>query len=84
MSKHTKGPWQVRRKDQIYIIESQKSYLAETILKADARLIAAAPELLEALKLAFEMHKDTLSTHDERMKVMANAIGKAEDEGGQK
>ncbi len=92
MSKHTKGPWfnegtQVYTKQSAFYIanaisnKSKNSYTkSEEEAFANAQLIAAAPELLEALKIAFEMHKDNLSTHDERLKVMAHAIFKATGE----
>lgn len=52
--KHTKGPWQVRKNDYYYLVESEGYLIAQNERKADALLIAAAPELLEALKLAYD------------------------------
>jgi hypothetical protein len=60
MSKHTPGPWSVDDPHQIWA-ESAGEYVAITRVEdwdtipreqaeANARLIAAAPELLEALK----------------------------------
>lgn len=52
MSIYPKGPWQIRRADNFdYLIQSEKCQIAVVGRKADADLIAAAPELLEALKL---------------------------------
>ena len=78
--KHTKGPWKIDASFGETEIVSDLACIAKITglqIDANAQLIAAAPELLEALKLAFEMHKDNLSSHDERLKVMANAISKA-------
>jgi hypothetical protein len=53
--KHTTGPWQVET-DTTNIITSTGDYVAVVYLhgteetKANARLIAAAPELLDALR----------------------------------
>ena len=64
MSTHTPGPWRVERQNggptaREWIIAGAKpGYLAEVgdcgggCAKANARLIAAAPELLEALEYA--------------------------------
>jgi hypothetical protein len=61
MTKHTPGPWRVRRKDRLAVVTdipewgayaASEMLIAETVHKADARLIAAAPDLLEALKFA--------------------------------
>jgi hypothetical protein len=62
--KHTPGPWTIRQENQrgiygnILIQDSNSHTIAELVPsnrrrgKADARLIAAAPELLEALEAA--------------------------------
>ena len=61
MSKHTPGPWKVSLTDDTTVIAPDNSVIAEIdgdynqpdlwpIMEANARLIAAAPELLEALK----------------------------------
>jgi hypothetical protein len=71
--KHTPGPW-VFDEDECSAIPALHLYCAdsknpfhgsrsEEELKANARLIAAAPELLEALKEAIETIK-FLSTRD--------------------
>ena len=56
---HTPGPWKEKRKLAIYSADDEPIcavFPAETEerSKADARLIAAAPDLLEALKNARE------------------------------
>lgn len=51
MNSHVKGPWQVRKADYEYVVEAENYRIASRIdRKADANLIAAAPELLEVLK----------------------------------
>jgi hypothetical protein len=64
MSKHTKGPWHVFKDSSIYSKHADYT-LAEIVAgmtdeecDANARLIAAAPELLEALQrlCADELH----------------------------
>lgn len=61
MSKHTQGPWTTVARTNSYIdieAQNQQGYAAKKIAsvsinnhEANARLIAAAPELLEALQL---------------------------------
>lgn len=50
--KHTPGPWKIWNGEIIEDAPRAKTVCAEPDKKADARLIAAAPELLEALKEA--------------------------------
>ena len=59
MSKHTPGPWRVVDSWNDYMVESQNGeeiiwqdgpHNTPTINEANARLIAAAPDLLEALE----------------------------------
>lgn len=58
----TPGPWDVRPSfagsQYLHIKSPTSDSVACTESEADARLIAAAPELLEALKMANEMLKD--------------------------
>lgn len=63
MSAHTPGPWEVCHTNNGTFVKSKRvaGYLAEVRhcratqdVKADARLIAAAPELLEALHVVSE------------------------------
>lgn len=82
MGKHTPGPWYREGKrirgDYGFVIEASGELI---ISNADARLIAAAPSMLEALKLVSEFGCDC---HDEPerspcMVCVANeAIAKAE------
>ena len=89
MSKHTPGPWKYSTEPQpngCPIIGAQGlmiAMLAHTVKQADqretalanARLIAAAPELLEALKLAQSIIGHPEDAHS---KLIAAAIAKAE------
>ncbi len=60
---HTPGPWHVSDSNEV-LDEESCLVVAEImgerpeIYKANARLIAAAPELLEALKLIWQMFED--------------------------
>lgn len=90
MSGHTPGPWSLRHRPSgpwtVYVPAMSDSgrerfyngiWIHQGDNEADARLIAAAPELLEALKLA----QDWLSTDDPEWEVRVAvdaAIAKAE------
>ena len=57
MSDHTPGPWQVRQAEEMFAIASEHGWIAaiegdgdENVDRANARLIAAAPDLLEVLE----------------------------------
>lgn len=56
--KHTKGPWKLNKVDHLLLVEDQYSIVATIepqLLDNDtdnARLIATAPEMLEALELS--------------------------------
>lgn len=55
MTKHTSGPWEVKEALSNFRIYAGSEQICETYLrgeddKANARLIAAAPKMLEALK----------------------------------
>ena len=65
MSKHTLGPWIGREDQGVYLGDGSERPIFETgcgcctkktLTEADARLIAAAPCLLEALKNLLESH----------------------------
>lgn len=82
MAKHTPGPWvaegfeQIAGNGQFYgglIMGNDDVIVAQCVMPHNARLIAAAPELLEALKL-FVSHPGVsqLCTRDSRM--MTNAL----------
>ncbi len=52
MAKHTPGPWECRksRQEGMYQVVCGTFYVQGLMGEANARLIAAAPELLEALE----------------------------------
>ncbi len=66
MAKHTPGPWVVDADDNTLITTPDLHAVGETVAKAalssDARLIAAAPDLLKALDMMerhFSRYDDT-------------------------
>jgi hypothetical protein len=74
MSRHTKAPWHVKKKDKYYAIYSENTPLAlvlpnyiknKNVAEANADLIATAPQLLQTLKKVLE-HLDNcmIVTHD--------------------
>jgi hypothetical protein len=86
-SKHTPGPWAYRKafdtSQTFYIEGPDGSWLCKSTIsatEANARLIAAAPELLEALKDAMATFANVQFPHGEyRFMGMARAaIAKAE------
>jgi hypothetical protein len=74
MSKHTPGPWVTEVIDTIngepaywHIVQQNKKGVVgdvQSVNFADAQLIAAAPTLLEALKMALEAPDDDRSWED--------------------
>jgi len=52
MTQHTPEPWTVVKKGRHWVVRTLKGYLIAHVLgrEADARLIAAAPDLLDELK----------------------------------
>jgi hypothetical protein len=60
MSKHTPGPWDIAKGKTYCAIRTDERVIADMRLvglhhnEANARLIAAAPELLDALQAALE------------------------------
>lgn len=95
MEKHTPGPWHIRTinafvgvgsKDRpIATIDNKYPYNNANLVdetKANAKLIAAAPDLLEALKTAVDLlnQHDQLETQYEQESInqITDAIDKAE------
>jgi hypothetical protein len=75
--KHTKGPWKAEQFDA----ESWKIYgdgivVSGGVREADARLIAAAPELLEALRNMVNMARNGRLTNED-IRQAHEAIAKA-------
>ena len=88
MSKHTPGPWEVSNKvcrlgDDRYLVVNSSERWVSLLLEGpqsedDARLIAAAPELLEVMKRALRLSKEHPDFCLWAMEPFAAAIAKAE------
>ncbi len=90
MSKHTPGPWKMNDQGPMvegsrFTIDSETEkfgqgyWLVATVTRPDdARLIAAAPELLEACKEALRIVNEKL--HPASKDLFQQAIAKAEKE----
>lgn len=92
---HTPGPWSLSDEDSPLLSGADGGYIAQVFSRTgcengslrpnyaeDARLIAAAPDLLEALQLAFRHlngGSDSLTPmeHDRAFKLARAAIAKA-------
>ena len=81
--KHTPGPWKIVSSWNDYMVEGPNgeeiiwqdgNYGTPTISKADAYLIAAAPDLLEALQ---NLENDDESIPKHAWDMVQNAIAKA-------
>jgi hypothetical protein len=85
-AKHTRGPWKVHTDDEncgIYTVHAKESIYPDND-EANARLIAAAPELLKELEAALEIIEGEYPADDEIaapvMKKIRAAIAKARGE----
>lgn len=85
--RHTPGPWELATRARITTAENKADVCMTNIrldeADANARLIAAAPELMEALELLIENEPLTALPHQERtaIRVKVNsAIRKAKGE----
>lgn len=86
-AKYTLGPWEFKVINRAFEVHSRFGLIAEPCgrsvseTKANARLIAAAPELLEALKAAkaFHTHQgiDVFPVSDVIDRAIAKATGAA-------
>lgn len=88
--KHTPGPWHVgvERKQCVYsgvaevagtkfIADLSNPFDDGDTIQANARLIAAAPDLLEACKAISTDPGDMASGHEQALKLVRAAIAKA-------
>jgi hypothetical protein len=78
-TQHTPGPWEVRDYElglKAISTPNIKHYLATEIDAADARLIAAAPELLLALR-CIAGYLDIENARQEARAAIAKATGEA-------
>ena len=68
MTQHTLGPWQQVHTGETGLVFAQIfdqiHFIAEETDKANARLIAASPDLLEALKNCMEWMEDLRTSGD--------------------
>lgn len=85
MTKHTSGPWQlegfnIRISDKSYYLLNNQASLSAGELRANSNLIAAAPELLEALKMASDFLNYGEAMHSSKLvyDIIEVAIAKAE------
>lgn len=82
MSKHTEGPWTVEERGELgYVIKSAGGLGSMTLAKipwragrdgANARIMAAAPQMFEALSALMEAHRQVV--HGERSHVPADLL----------
>ena len=83
MAEHTAGPWTVHKGQSCYHVISQGSVFSTGCISfdgnglANAHLIAAAPELLAALKIAEELLERNGVTRPEIAAAIAKAEGRA-------
>lgn len=82
MSAHTPGPWKVWDRGIGWEVHAPNGWAVnsghrETFSEADARLIAAAPDLLAVLKLINIHGYRNISYHDMVLEAIAKAEGKA-------
>lgn len=55
MSEHTQGPWYREEDNAVFTVGDLKMIVDSVESTADARLIAAAPDLLEVARIALEV-----------------------------
>jgi len=60
---HTPGPWSTDGTKSFYVLRNG-DFVANASTAANARLIAAAPQMLEALRAALEAMGDTYDARD--------------------
>jgi len=87
MSKHTPGPWKAdynKPYDQWWVSQFDGNPVATTKQETNARLIAAAPDLLAALKNLLDaserivIARGKAANHDDARRAASAAIAKAE------
>lgn len=85
MNKHTPGPWRVIPRDGKFPNAVQRGRqggfevrgLDNETEDADARLIASAPDLLEALQIAVRQNSHDMQMTGEELRACTAAIAKA-------
>lgn len=78
MSTHTPGPWFTRHNAKSATVGTASGCIVAKTTDADARLIAAAPELLAALKENVRKYESADSDEPPYMERARAAIAKAE------
>ncbi len=79
MTKHTPGPWFIEELGDGYanVLADNDICIADGLTMACARLIAAAPDLLEACEHAIKVSGGTKEQGDSFWKAIEAAIAKA-------
>lgn len=90
MSKHTPGPWEAAHNGNYWEIVAGREFIGDTCAskhldsgdngEANARLIAAAPDLLAALNIAVRQNSHDMQMTGEELRICAAAIAKATGE----
>ena len=81
MSEHTPGPWTPYGLDWRMVVDKDSEVIADVRTHdADARLIAAAPDLLAALEALMTEACDDIAHQDEHTEAAEAAIAKAKGE----
>lgn len=79
MSKYTPGPWIVEINDTHTSVEAKHYTVAADVTNEDAALIAAAPDMLAALKkIADHTEEDDQYTYDLCVRMIAKVEGKTQ------
>lgn len=76
MMKHTPGPWTLDRNSVLIPIESHSWAEAYAGTPANARLIAAAPDLYKALALAVRQNEHDMLMTGEELRQCRAALAK--------
>jgi hypothetical protein len=89
MSKHTPGPWSLHEHESLFVVGPDGNMVADTDMpadrgyrspqcKANAKLIAAAPDLLAACKAAWLLMTPKTPGQHNAYRLLHEAIIKAE------
>ena len=83
-ARFTPGPWKLTEFDQGFIVSDKNGELVETVYAGEpnACLIAAAPEMYEALKAFVEAYEKSLQLEktDVALRLAKAALSKAQQE----
>jgi hypothetical protein len=77
-TKHTPGPWNVTKPNGIHAVirtnDREQTVIAHVQYDRDASLIAAGPELLQALHGAVSCLERLIEKHDENFRPYSDAL----------